>query len=420
MEKILVIDDEPQILKMVAKYLGAEGYDVLTAKNGKEGLDVFQKQRPPLVITDVKMPVISGLEVLKAVKAIDSATEVIIVTGEADMETSIEALRLGASDFITKPIEIELLYVSILRALDRQKMQEQLSEYAKNLEGLLEKKIKEIEYSQVMLLQSEKLASIGQLAGGVAHEINNPIGFISSNLNTLSKYLEDIQKLMARYQEVHLLNDGERTALLREIKSVENEIDIEYILDDLDQLIEESKEGIDRVKKIVSDLKDFSRVDHGEKEFFNINAGLENTLNMVWNELKYKTDVLKEYGTIPEIECYPLELNQVFTNILVNAAQAIEEKGEIKISTRLINDDQSAKDCVEIRISDTGCGIPEENLSRIFDPFFTTKEIGKGTGLGLNISFGIIKKHEGTINVKSKVGKGTTFIISLPCCTSRH
>ena len=415
MERILVIDDEPQTLKIVANYLVADGYDVLTAKDGKEGLDVFQKQRPTLVITDVKMPGLSGLEVLKRVKAIDSNTEVIVFTGYTDIEMAIEALRLDASDFITKPPDMELLQLSTSRAFDKQKTRKRLLEYTENLEGLLEKKIKEIKDSHAMLLQSEKLASIGQLAAGVAHEINNPIGFISSNLNTLSGYLEDIQKLMARYQEVHLLNDGERTALLEEIKSLEKEIDIEYILDDLDQLIEESKEGTDRAKKIVSDLKDFSRIDHGERGFFNINVGLESTLNMVWNELKYKADVLKEYGAIPEIECYPLELNQVFMNILVNAAQAIEEKGEIKISTRLINDDQSARDCVEVRISDTGCGIAEENLPKIFDPFFTTKEIGKGTGLGLNIGFGIIEKHKGTINVESEVGKGTTFIIRLPC-----
>jgi DNA-binding NtrC family response regulator len=184
MERILVIDDEPLILKMLIRYLGAEGYNVLTAKDGKEGLDIFQKQRPPLVITDVRMPGISGLEVLKGVKAIDSNTEVIVVTGHADMEISIEALRLEASDFITKPVGIELLQLSISRAFDKQKIKKQLSEYAKNLEGLLEQKTKEIEDSHAMLLQSEKLASIGQLAAGVAHEINNPIGFISSNLTT--------------------------------------------------------------------------------------------------------------------------------------------------------------------------------------------------------------------------------------------
>ena len=156
----------------------------MTAKDGKEGLDIFQKQRPPLVIMDVKMPGISGLEVLKGVKAIDSNTEVIDFTGHADIEISIEALRLDASDFITKPVEKELLQLSILRALDKQKIKERLSEYAKNLEGLLKQKTKEIKDSQAMLLQSEKLASIGQLAAGVAHEINNPIGFISSNLTT--------------------------------------------------------------------------------------------------------------------------------------------------------------------------------------------------------------------------------------------
>ncbi len=412
MKKILVIDDEPEILKTITIYLELEEYEVLTAENGQDGLEVFEQQKPTLVITDVKMPGMSGIDVLKKVKEIESDTEVIVITGHGDLEISVDALRLDASDFISKPVDIEHLLLSVKRAMDRHKMRTQLKAYTKDLESLLDKKASEIKDAHAMLLQSEKLASIGQLAAGVAHEINNPIGFISSNLNTLEQYIEDIKSLMEQYKDFHSINNGERQMLLNRIESLKEEMDFEFILEDLFKLVEETKEGADRVKKIVGDLKDFSRVDHGEKDFFNINQGLESTLNIVRNELKYKAKISKEYNEIPEIECYSQELNQVFMNLLTNAAQSIENQGKIGIKTGLVYD--NGQDFIEIRISDTGCGIAEENLNRIFDPFFTTKEVGKGTGLGLNISYKVIKKHKGKIKVESEVGKGTTFIVSLP------
>jgi len=412
MKKILVIDDEPEILRTIKLYLELEGYEVLAANNGQKGIEVFRQQKPPLVITDVKMPGMSGIEVLKEIKEITDGAEVIVVTGHGDMEISIEALRLDASDFIAKPVNIEHLLLSVKRALERHETRSRLKVYTKDLEELLNKKASEIKNAHGMLLQSEKLASIGQLAAGVAHEINNPIGFISSNLNALEGYIKDIKILMAKYKDIHSINSEERLILLKKIELLKEEMDIEFILDDLAQLIDESKEGADRVKKIVADLKDFSRVDHGEKEFFNINQGLESTLNIVKNELKYKAEISKEYNEIPEIECYPQELNQVFMNLLINAAQAIEKRGKIWIKTGLVNN--NGHDFIEVRICDTGTGIAEENLNRIFDPFFTTKDVGKGTGLGLNISYKIIEKHNGEIKVESEIGKGTTFIVRLP------
>ena len=413
MKKILVINDEPKILKTIKRYLELEEYKVFTANNGQEGIKVFRQQKPPLVITDVRMKGLSGIEVLREVKEIIGDTEIIVVTAHEDMEISIKALRLDASDFIFKPVDVEHLQLSVKRALERHEMRTRLKAYTKDLEGLLDKKAGEIKDAHAMLLQSEKLASIGQLAAGVAHEINNPIGFISSNLNTLEGYIKDIKMLMAKYKDIHSINNEERMMLLEKIESLKEEVDIEFILDDLDQLVEESKEGADRVKKIVADLKDFSRVDHGEKEFFNINQGMESTLNIVRNELKYKAEITKEYNEIPEIECYPQELNQVFMNLLTNAAQAIETRGKIGIKTDLLHN--NGDDFIEVKISDTGTGIKEENLNRIFDPFFTTKGVGKGTGLGLNISYKIIEKHNGEIKVESEVGKGTTFIVKLPC-----
>jgi len=303
---------------------------------------------------------------------------------------------------------------------EAKRAEEKLKEYSQNLEKMVEertaelkKAITDLQNTQSQLLQSEKMASIGQLAAGVAHEINNPVGFVKSNLGTMNEYREDLMKLLHHYQILEAALDKEfhgngYIQKAREgIQSVKDEIDLDFIMDDYANVINESLEGMARVAKIVVDLKDFAHLDKAELEHVNINEGIESTLNIVWNEIKYKAEVIKDLGNIPLVKCYPQRLNQVFLNILVNAAQAIEEKGEIRITTREDNG------YTEIRISDTGKGIPPEVLPKIFDPFFTTKEVGKGTGLGLNMAYNIIQKHEGTIDVESEVGKGTTFIIRL-------
>ncbi len=209
-------------------------------------------------------------------------------------------------------------------------------------------------------------------------------------------------------KEKDIRGDGVLQKALENVKKIEDEIGLSFILDDYKNVINESLEGMARVSKIVSDLKDFSHVDKAELVHADLNKGIESTLNIVWNELKYKAQVIKDLGKIPLVKCYPQRLNQVFMNILVNAAQAIEEKGEIRITTKADNGH------VEIKISDTGKGIPPEVLPKIFDPFFTTKEVGQGTGLGLSMAYNIIQGHKGTIEVESEVGTGTTFIIRIP------
>ncbi len=267
---------------------------------------------------------------------------------------------------------------------------------------------------EAQLRQSDKMASIGQLAAGVAHEINNPTGFVSSNLNTLSGYINNYNALLSEYR--NLINqieaEGEKSRYknhFEKIKAQEDGMDIDFIMDDISNLIQESREGTNRIKKIVQDLKDFAHPGEDKPKYADINKCIDSTLNIVWNEIKYKAQVTKDYGQIPDILCYPQQLNQVFANILVNAVQAITNKGEISIKTGLLNGR------IEITISDTGSGIPKENISRIFEPFFTTKEVGKGTGLGLNVAYNIIKKHNGEITLKSKEGHGSSFIITLPC-----
>jgi two-component system NtrC family sensor kinase len=267
--------------------------------------------------------------------------------------------------------------------------------------------IRKLEDAHCQLLQSEKLASIGQLAAGVAHEINNPIGFVNSNLGTLNDYVRDLLALIETYEATDPLLATD-PALKSRVDRIKRELDIDYVREDVRKLIDESIEGTDRVRRIVQDLRDFSRTGEVDWQWVDLHAGLDSTLNVVRNEVKYKADVVREYGELPRVEALPSQLNQVFMNLLVNAAQAIAEHGTITIRTGCSGEK------VWITIADTGLGIAPENIAKIFDPFFTTKPVGKGTGLGLSVSYGIIEKHGGHIEVHSQLGQGTTFTVWLP------
>jgi len=280
----------------------------------------------------------------------------------------------------------------------------------KNAE-LTEKNI-ELENTYMQLLQSEKLASIGQLAAGVAHEINNPMGYISSNLNVLEEYREDLARLFSSYRAVieaaSSSGDSEVGEALEEAQKISDELEPDELFREISEIIIECKEGANRVKNIIRDLRNFSHPESGKPQWFDLHQGIESTLNIVWNELKYKAEVRKEFGDLPQIKGYPQEINQVFMNLLVNAAQAVLERGQVSIRT------WTEGDFAVARIEDNGVGIEPEHLGRIFDPFFTTKEVGKGTGLGLSISYQIVQKHGGDIRVESEPGKGTAFTIYLP------
>lgn len=260
--------------------------------------------------------------------------------------------------------------------------------------------------AQRQLLQSEKMASIGSLAAGVAHEINNPVGYINSNIGSLKNYIADVFQILDKYSELESSLSDKQTKDIQELKK---QLDLEFIKDDIIELVSESEEGVKRVKQIVQDLKDFSHVDEAEWQWANIHQGITSTLNIAHNETKYKAEIHTEFGDIPDIECIISQLNQVFMNLIVNAAHAIEEKGIITIKTEPLQNDK-----IRITISDTGKGITEDNLNRVFDPFYTTKPVGKGTGLGLSLAFSIVEKHHGTIDLTSQVGKGTSFMIDLP------
>jgi PAS domain S-box-containing protein len=260
--------------------------------------------------------------------------------------------------------------------------------------------------AQNQLLQQDKMASIGQLAAGVAHEINNPIGFVSSNLNTLRQYVDGLMTLPAAYDAV--LQAPEDAQARLELARRREEVELEYLRDDLPQLLDECAEGLGRVKKIVQDLKDFSRVDEADWQEADLNAGLESTLNVVRHEVKYKADVVKRLAPLPPVMCLAGQLNQVFMNLIVNAVHAIAERGTITLSSGVQDS------WAWVQVTDTGCGMTEEVRRRIFEPFFTTKDVGKGTGLGLSLSFSIVQKHGGVIAVHSTPAAGSSFRVWVP------
>ena len=277
---------------------------------------------------------------------------------------------------------------------------------------LLEQSNKELKETQQQLFQAEKMASVGQLAAGVAHEINNPVGFVSSNLNTLTDYLSMFQILMTLVKKLQPDADIEaQKALITEIHQFYAQHDFDFISEDVTPLIEESVEGLARVSEIVKGLKVFSRIDSDEKQWFDLNHCLNTTLTMVNNKLKYICKVEKQFADLPRVYFNVGKLTQVFTNLLINAGQAIEATGKQGVIT--VHTYLQGKQVI-VDITDTGCGISEENLEKLFNPFFTTKPEGQGTGLGLSITYGIIQEHGGSIEVTSKEGEGSRFIITLP------
>jgi len=338
------------------------------------------------------------------------------IVGAIEMLQDISAQKQAEIKLIRMHQELEVQVISRTHELAEAnaKMEEDIRRRAAAEMELLRRNTEltelnlKLSMAQQQLTQSEKLASIGQLAAGVAHEINNPIGYIFSNFSTLETYISSLLKLLDAYQ---LAEQGSASSAAAEaLQALKKTVEIDYLKEDIPALMSESREGIIRVKKIVQDLKDFSRADNSlEWQWADLHHGIDSTLNIVNNEIKYKADVLKHYGPLPEVECIPGQITQVILNLVINAAHAISDKrGTITITTSVVGAD------VQIAIEDTGSGISPENLSRVFDPFFTTKPVGQGTGLGLSLAYGIMQKHHGSIDIISAVGKGTCFTLTLP------
>ena len=408
--RILIVDDESGIRNLFADWL-SENYQCETAASADEALGILAAKSFALVISDMMMPGRNGVELLREIRTRYPETAVIMISGVDRPQRVRDALRVGASDYLIKPIELDVLTLSVERALERRSLQRTASSYKKHLENQnleLANSKTTLERLQAQLVHTEKMASLGQLSAGIAHELNNPAGFIYGNLNLLDEYLTNVDRLLKVYDGITL-----PAAAASLVNVVKTEINYESLAGDLGSIIADCREGAQRICDVVKSLRLFSRLDEAEFKPIDIHEGIDSTIRLLSRYYSAGRIVLhREYADLPQVNCYAGQLNQVWMNLLGNAAQAVGDHGEVGIATSV------SDDWITVAISDTGTGIPEVNLTRIFDPFFTTKPVGEGTGLGLSISYGIIQRHSGSITVSSKVGSGTTFTVRIPICAA--
>lgn len=409
---ILLVDDNPTNLQVLSSFLDESSFEVWAVRSGEKALQKLNSDRlPDLILLDVMMPGMDGFETCQHLKN-DPRSEdipVIFMTALSETAEKVKGLRLGAVDYITKPFQHEEVLVRLEHHLK-----------LKNLTKTLIAKNVELQKTQTQLIQAEKIATLGQLAAGIAHEVNNPINFIAGNLNFLEQYVWEIVDLLKLYQK-YLPDPPD------EIQTAIKKSNLNYLLNDISKIIQSMQLGTDRVTEIVSSLNKFSRHREVGKKLTNLHEGLENTLLILGHRLKANAhrpaiQLIKQYGNLPLIECYPGEINQVFMNLICNAIDAIEETqkdqnfqeiaqnpGVIRIKTEVIGEQ------VILRIADNGAGINETEQTKIFDAFYTTKPIGKGTGLGLSIAYQIVvNNHYGKLYYHSTLGEGLEFVIELP------
>lgn len=406
-ERILIVDDNEPVRKLFADCLSSR-YDCVEASSVSEALAHLKAAEFALVITDVIMPGLSGTELLRKIIENYPYTAVIMVSGVDRPQRALDAVRLGAFDYLIKPCDLDVLELTVERALEKRTLMSNARQYKLDLEArnneLVRSKI-QLERLQTQIVQNEKMASLGQLAAGIAHELNNPVGFIYGNLDFLNQCIGGLIRLLNYYDEAEL-NESVVTggALIKE------QIDYQTSLEDLNSIICDCRDGAERIRDIVQNLRTFSRLDEAEFKKTDIHEGIDSTIRLL--SRYFSTDnisLVRNYGELPLIDAFSGQLNQVWMNLLVNAAQAVSKGGgEVRITT--CADEEFAS----IAISDTGDGIEAEYLTRIFDPFYTTKPVGEGTGLGLSISFGIVERHRGKITVNTGINEGSTFTVRLP------
>jgi signal transduction histidine kinase len=397
---ILIVDDKVTNLNILSDVMQLHGHYVSVASDGESALTLLKTISPDLILLDIMMPGIDGFETCTRLKADEKTKDipVIFMTALTDTADKIKGFKVGAVDYITKPFQQEEVVARV------------------NVQLKLRNLNRQLQISQFKLMQAEKISSLGQLVAGIAHEVKNPVGFIAGNLEHTGNYIQDLISLLNLYQK-YLPNTPE------EIKNKIDAIDLDFLLEDLPKMIVSMNLGIERISDIMQSLRKFSRKDATYRKAVNIHQGIDTTLMILShrlkaNELHPKIEVIKEYGKLPEIECFPGQLNQVFMNLLANAIDVFEDKAkknesfipQIRISTKLINNNS-----LEIIIADNGDGMTEEVRNNLFNAFFTTKAEEKGTGLGLSISYQIITEtHGGTLECFSSEGEGTQFVIHIP------
>ncbi|MDR3588873.1 MAG: response regulator [Negativicutes bacterium] len=425
--KILVVDDEKFNLVMARDIIeaGVENDGVLLCSNPEEVMPLLARQDIGIVLLDIIMPKIDGIALLREIRKMEEYKDlqIIMFTGLTDKNSLRICFDHGANDFITKPIDVTEFTARMKAAVKARNYVSLLKEmFDKSTEqyNQLQEVTKKLKDTQFYLLQQEKLASLGELAAGIAHEINNPIGFIGSNLETLASYAGKLADTVLAWQKfAALATDGQSgpAVLLREkqrIQDKEQQQKMGFLLEDIGPLISESQDGVERVAKIVRSLLNFAKTGQEDEMAVNeLNQIVEEALLICRNEVKYTANVDRRLGTVPQVFCDRRQIAQVLINIVLNASGAIKSQGRDGMGNITIETYQEGR-YVVCRISDDGPGISADHLGRIFDPFFTTKEVGSGTGLGLSIAYGIVQQHGGELSAESESGKGASFSVKLP------
>lgn len=410
---ILIVDDNPTNLSVLSEALASEGWRFRVAVDGESAIAQAERNQPELMLLDVQMPGIDGFETCRRLKAnpVTQNIPIIFTTALADTESKITGFSLGAVDYIPKPFAQE-------EVIARVRVHLQLKQLTQSLEQKVRDRTVALQQAQVQMVQQEKLSTLGELIAGIAHEMNNPISFISNNIPPLKEYIAAITQLLQLYEQEYPNPTAKITTLIRDLE-------LKFLLEDITKILSSLQVGSERIQHLSNSLRSFSRSDSETKLAADLHLGLDSTLMILQHRLKPNGDrpgieVMRCYGKLPHINCYVGEMNQVFMNILANAIDALDEAiiqgkmthqiPQIKIAT-----DINSQQMVVIRIADNGIGIPERLKQRLFEPLFTTKPVGKGTGLGLSIAHQIVvEKHKGTMEVNSQPGIGTEFMIAIP------
>ncbi|MEM9925960.1 MAG: response regulator [Cyanobacteria bacterium P01_D01_bin.50] len=422
---ILIVDDTPNNIRLLFDVLDSAGFDISVVRNGETAIKKLHHIQPDLILLDVMMPGIDGFETCRRIKSNPETKDIpiIFMTALSDTEHKVGGLKIGAIDYITKPIQVEEVLARVNVHLNLRNAQLQMQQEVierKKTEVELRETLASMQQMQTQLIQCEKMSALGNLVAGVAHEINNPLGFLNGSIRNAKDNVQDLFEHIQLYQQEY----SEPTDTICEHAE---DIDLEYLNEDLPQIFDAMQKAINRIKNISNSLRTFSRGDTEQKVNANLHEGIDSTLLILKYRLKANDkrpaiEVVTNYGDLPQVECFPGQLNQVFMNLLANAIDALEESNkelnfnQIKASYNKITIKTCEQDnFVNISIADNGKGISESVKQKIFDHLFTTKEVGKGTGLGLSLARQIIvEKHGGSLKVNSELGKGTEFIISIP------
>ncbi|HEY9613078.1 sensor histidine kinase [Allocoleopsis sp.] len=410
--KILVVDDEPLLEYVIQQHfrekIRSNELVFSFASNGRQALEQLESDpQIGVVLTDINMPEMDGLDLLSHLKEKDSTLKAVVVSAYGDLANIRTAMNRGAFDFLTKPIDFNDLELTLQRSLES--VQQTRAD------------VTQLQQAQTYLIQSEKLASIGELVAGITHEITNPVTFILGNVEHAENYFHDLINVLNLYRRYCVEN-------IPRIQAAIEAVELDFVLEDLPKLLNSMREGTERLDSICKSMRTFVRADTSAKELFDIHEGISSTLIILKHRLKAndscpEIEVVTDYGDLPLVECYPGQLNQVFMNILANAIDALEDynlsrtEAEIQAnpSRIYIRTEAIANYKIVIHIADNGPGMTEEVRQKLFDPFFTTKPVGKGTGLGLSISYQIVVwKHNGQLKCNSKQSQGTEFVIEIP------